>query len=98
MMLRFTTTAQADVVTLAVSGQINAANASEFRRAIAEALDHGTRLVIDLTAVDLLGSAGVSVLYDYVDRQPQLVIRSGSVIARVLTITGLDDYLSVRTA
>jgi hypothetical protein len=48
--------------------------------------------------VDLLGSAGVSVLYDYVDRQPQLVIRSGSVIARVLTIAGLDQYLSVQTA
>ena len=97
MMLRFTTTAQADVVTLAVSGQINASNASEFRRAIAEALDHGTWLVIDLTAVHLLGSAGVSALYDYVDRKPQLVIRAGSVVARVLAIAELDQYLAVQT-
>jgi anti-anti-sigma factor len=96
MTLRFTTTTQGDIVTLAVSGQIDASNATEFSRAIAEAFGHGTRLVIDLTAVDLLVSAGVSVLYDYVDRHPQLVIRAGSIIALVLAITGLDEHLSVQ--
>jgi anti-sigma B factor antagonist len=97
MTLRFTTTTQGEIVTLAVSGPIDASNANDFRRAIAEAFEHGARLVIDLTAVDYLVSAGVSVLYDFVDRHPQLVIRPGGIIARVLTIAGLDEHLSIQT-
>jgi anti-anti-sigma factor len=97
MTLRLTTTVQGEITTLAVSGQIDASNASEFRRAIAGALDQGTRLIIDLTAVDLLLSAGVSVLYDYIDQHPQLVIRADSIVARVLTIVGLDEALSIQT-
>lgn len=96
MTLRFTTTAQGEVITLAISGRIDASTANEFHRAIAEALELGPQLVIDLTAVDLLASAGVAVLYDYVDRNPQLLVRPGSVIATVLTIAGLDEKLPHR--
>jgi anti-sigma B factor antagonist len=96
MTLRFTTTAQGEIVTLAVSGPIDATNAVQFRRAIADALRQGTQLTIDLTAVDLLASPGVGILYDYADHHPQLVIRAGSVVARILAITALDEHLSVR--
>ncbi|HEY3866746.1 MAG TPA: STAS domain-containing protein [Actinocrinis sp.] len=94
MTLRFTTTTLDATIPLAVSGQIDASNAAEFRLAITDALEHGTHLVIDLTAVDFLASAGVSVLYDFVDRDPRLVVRPGSIIGRILTIASLDDYLS----
>lgn len=96
MTLRFSTTVEADVVTLVVAGQIDASSASELRHAIDGAFGRGPRLDIDLTAVDLLLSAGVNVLYDYVDRQPRLVIEADSVVARVLNLVGLDEALTVR--
>lgn len=97
MTLRFTTTVQGEVATLAVSGQIDAATASEFRRAVASASDEAPQLTIDLTAVDYLLSAGVSVLYEFVDQQPQLVIRADGIVAQVLAVAGLDEAFSVRT-
>jgi anti-anti-sigma factor len=55
-----------------------------------------SQLVLDLTGVEYLDSAGVKVLDDHLGRQPELVVSSGAVILRVLAITGLGDLLPVR--
>ena len=95
MTLEVTSTVQDGTVTLAVQGEIDMSNAPEFRRALDDA-PAGGRLVLDLTAVDYLDSAGVKVLYDHLGRRPELVVSSGAVILRVLAITGLGDLLPVR--
>ena len=95
MSLAVTSTVQDGTVTLAVQGEIDMSNAQEFRRALDEAPGAG-RLVLDLTGVDYLDSAGVKVLYDPLGRRPELVVSSGAVILRVLAITGLGDLLPVR--
>ena len=95
MSLAVTSTVRDETVTLAVQGEIDMSSAQEFRRALNDAPD-GSRLVLDLTGVDYLDSAGVKVLYDHLGRRPELVVSSGAVILRVLAITGLGDLLPVR--
>jgi anti-sigma B factor antagonist len=82
-------------IMLAVKGEIDMASAGEFRRSLDDAPDRG-RLVLDLTGVEYLDSAGVKVLYDHLGRHPEVVVNSGAVILRVLAITGLRDLLDVR--
>ena len=90
-----TSSAQAGVVTMAVKGDIDMASAGRFRRSL-DAVPAGSRLVVDLTGVDYLDSAGVKVLYDHLGRDPELIIDPDAVILRVLAITGLRDRLTIR--
>jgi anti-sigma B factor antagonist len=95
MTLEVTSTAHEGAVTLAVKGDIDMASADRFRRALDDA-PAGDRLVVDLTGVGYLDSAGVKVLYDHLDRNPELIIDPDAVILRVLAITGLHDRLNIR--
>ena len=95
MSLEVTRAAQDGTVMLAVKGEIDMASAGELRRALDDTPDQG-RLVLDLTGVEYLDSAGVKVLYDHLGRHPEVVVNSGAVILRVLAITGLRDLLDVR--
>jgi anti-sigma B factor antagonist len=89
-------TATADgAVTLAFKGDIDMSSADRFRRALDEVPAEG-RLIMDLTGVDYLDSAGIKVLYDHLGRDPELIIEPGAVILRVLAITGLRDRLTIR--
>ena len=63
--------------------------------ALASALDDTPgRLVVDLTAVDYLDSAGLSVLFAHVDR---LELIAGPLLVPVLSISGLADLTTVHT-
>ncbi len=95
MSLEVTRSVQDETVTLAVKGEIDMASAAEFRRALDDVAAPG-RLVLDLTGVEYLDSAGVKVLYDHLGQHPEVVINSGAVILRVLEITGLRDLMAVR--
>ena len=95
MTLEVTSTAGEGAVTLAVTGDIDMSSADRFRRALDDA-PTGNRLVVDLTGVGYLDSAGVKVLYDHLDRNPELIIDPDAVILRVLAITGLHDRLNIR--
>ena len=95
MNLEVTQTVRDETVTLAVKGEIDMSSAGEFRRALDDVPAPG-RLVLDLTAVDYLDSAGVKVLYDHLGRQPEVLVTAGAVVLRVLAITGLGDQLAVR--
>lgn len=94
MILEITTTEQDRTVTLAAVGEIDMTSAPALRRALDQAPAEG-RLVVDLSAVRFLDSAGVKVLYDHLDRHPELVVSADAVVLRILDLTGLSDLLTV---
>ena len=94
MILEVTTTEQDGTVTLTVAGEIDMTSAPVLRRALDQAPARG-RLVVDLSAVRFLDSAGVRVLYDHLDRRPELVVSADAVVLRILDLTGLSDLLTV---
>ncbi|MGV9251429.1 STAS domain-containing protein [Streptomyces sp. NPDC003697] len=74
---------------LAVTGEIDMSNI----RSLADALDTTAGpLVLDLTAVEYLDSAGLSVLFAHADR---LQLIATPLLAPVLTISGLADLTTV---
>ncbi|MGC5038222.1 MULTISPECIES: STAS domain-containing protein [unclassified Streptomyces] len=74
---------------LSVSGEIDMSNAS----ALAEALGTGTgRLVVDLTAVEYLDSAGLSVLFAHAERLELIVT---PLLEPVLAVSGLAELATV---
>jgi anti-anti-sigma factor len=74
---------------LTASGEIDMGNAP----ALAAALE-GTaeRLVLDLTDVEYLDSAGIAVLFDHADH---LELVASPLLFPVLTISGLGDIVKV---
>ncbi|WP_030735185.1 STAS domain-containing protein [Streptomyces sp. NRRL S-31] len=74
---------------LTVSGEIDMSNVGS----LADALDGGSGpLVLDLTAVEYLDSAGLNVLFAHVDRL-ELVVTP--LLEPVLTVSGLADLVPV---
>ncbi|MBB0243180.1 STAS domain-containing protein [Streptomyces alkaliphilus] len=76
---------------LAVTGEIDMSNIDTFARALDDVVGH---LVVDLTEVGYLDSAGLSVLFARADRL-ELVI--SPLLEPVLTISGLTDLTTVHT-
>ncbi|MGD9527039.1 SpoIIE family protein phosphatase [Pseudonocardia sp.] len=82
---------------IAVAGPIDIATAPALRRELREASRGGTLpLTVDLTGVSHLASAGVELLYTFVEemqvdgRRVELVAPSGSPAGYALELTGLD--------
>ncbi|MEV5508367.1 STAS domain-containing protein [Streptomyces orinoci] len=74
---------------LTVSGEIDMSNAGS----LAEALRAGSGpLVLDMTAVEYLDSAGLSVLFAHADR---LRLVTTPLLEPVLTVSGLADLVTV---
>ena len=96
MELGVTTTTHADgSATVAVVGEVDTVTAGPFRAAITAAADVHARVLVDLTRTTYLDSAGVKVLYDFVDRGVELELDGAGILVRILTITGLDRELTV---
>ncbi len=96
MILHIASAAASDgTVTLTLEGEIDMTSAPDFRQALDDVPAAG-RLVIDLSGVRFLDSAGVKVLYDHLGRQPEIVLGPDSAIQRVLSLTGLRALLTVR--
>jgi len=74
-------------------GEIDMSNADRFRAALGQAVADGGRLVVDLTRVEYLDSAGVHALFAYT---PGLELIASPLLAPVLAISGLSDVTSVR--
>lgn len=94
-------TAHDGVAVLTVTGAIDLATAPQLRDAVAAAIGTAVRgLVIDLTGVGFLASAGMTVL---VETKQQLgekgfaVVADGPATARPLKLTGLDEPLALRS-
>src|ERR1700761_4171996 len=78
MPVKISNTAAEGTATVVVVGEIDVLSAPELRRAL-DAAPAGDRLVVDLTAVTFLDSAGVRALYDQVDRQPEIFVAPGAI-------------------
>jgi anti-sigma B factor antagonist len=78
-------------------GEIDMSNADTFSDALgqaaSEAASAGGRLVVDLTRVEYLDSAGVHALFAYT---PGLELIASPLLAPVLAISGLSEVTSVR--
>jgi anti-sigma B factor antagonist len=81
-------------VVLTACGEIDMSNAETFAgaltRAVADAA--GARLVIDITAVQYLDSAGLAALFAQADH---IELRTGPLLAPLLEISGLTDLTTV---
>ncbi|MET0424433.1 MAG: STAS domain-containing protein [Actinoplanes sp.] len=82
---------------LTAVGEIDMSNSHTFADALAEAVGAAGegRLVVDLTGVDYLDSAGLAGLFQHADRIDLLV---NPVLNPLLTISGLSELTSVRNA
>ncbi|MGY1452863.1 STAS domain-containing protein [Streptomyces sp. SS8] len=84
---------------LVAEGEIDMSNVGEFRAAVDRAADAGAdgggRLVVDLTAVDYLDSAGLAALFAHADR---LELIAPPLLDPVLTVSGLADLATVHIA
>lgn len=77
---------------LVVTGEIDMNNAAELREALVSQLKAGECLVIDLTGVTYIDSAGISVLFAHVDT---IRVVAGPLLDRVLTVSGLPELTTV---
>lgn len=79
---------------LAATGEIDMSNAETFASALTSAVDAagGGRLVVDLTAVQYLDSAGLAALFAQADH---IEVRTGSLLAPLLEISGLSELTTV---
>jgi len=82
-------------VRLDVCGEIDLATAQQFCMAVAEVTARHPRLIVDLTEVDFLASAGIHALFRYRDQLTAVVVREGSVIARALALSGFSRLVSL---
>jgi anti-sigma B factor antagonist len=80
---------------LSATGEIDMSNAETFAAALSEAVTaDGQALVVDLTAVEYLDSAGLAALFHHADR---IEVVTGPLLAPLLTVSGLADLITVRS-
>ncbi len=79
---------------LTATGEIDMSNADTFASALTSAVTEsgGGRLVVDLTAVQYLDSAGLAALFTQADH---IVVRTGPLLAPLLEISGLAELTTV---
>jgi anti-anti-sigma factor len=86
-----------DIVVASLRGEIDLSNAGEIGEAIGRRLTNDVlALVLDLTAVEYLDSAGIHVIYDLHERlrnrgqEMRIVIPPGAVIAAALRLADVE--------
>ncbi|WP_405150309.1 STAS domain-containing protein [Sphaerisporangium sp. NBC_01403] len=77
---------------LVVRGEIDMSNAGEFDAAITRAANGDAPLLVDLSAVEYLDSAGLTVLFAHASG---IELVANSLLAPVLSISGLADVTTV---
>jgi len=88
------------IVLARIVGEIDMSNSDELRTALAAAMPADARgMVLDMTGVEYLDSAGIRLLYLFGEdvragRQSlEVVIPSTSMVADVLRLAGVTDYV-----
>ncbi|MEV0001894.1 STAS domain-containing protein [Micromonospora sp. NPDC050980] len=80
---------------LTVVGEIDMSNAATFGAALDEAVrPDGEPLVVDLTKVEYLDSAGLAVLFPHAER---IALVASPLLEPLLTISGLAELTTVRS-
>ncbi|WP_199444268.1 anti-sigma factor antagonist [Umezawaea beigongshangensis] len=88
------------VSVVSVGGEIDMVSAPELRSAVRAQLDGSTVLVLDMTRVRFLGSAGLAVLVEALQQSEHRgtafsVVAEDRAVTRPLIATGLGDVFSV---
>jgi anti-sigma B factor antagonist len=84
-----------------IAGEIDLSNATRVRDAIVEATPDVPMVVLDLTAVEYLDSAGIAMLFRLAERlgyhrqELRLVVPPDALIRGVIRLTRLDQVVSV---
>ena len=92
------------VAVVAVSGELDMLTAPQVREAVQSALSQSPAgLIIDLTAVEFLGSAGMQVLMEAHNQTRGTetrfaVVADGPATSRPLKITGITDLIDLYSA
>lgn len=91
---------EGEIAVLTVGGDVDLATVPDFQAAIAEALtQEPTALVVDLSGVDFLASAGLQTLvatHESVSRNARFaVVANGPATSRPIQLTGLDQIFSL---
>ena len=99
--MKITTRLLPGSASLAIAGDIDQTSLERFREAIGQVVDHGTpSIVIDLSAVTYIDSAGVSALYELADRDSDHrtieITGLSTPVRRILDISGFGEQEGVR--
>lgn len=81
-------------VVLAAVGEIDMSNAAQFGTALSDARGEAADgpLVLDLTRVEYLDSAGLAAMFPHVE---SLRLVAGPLLAPLLAVAGLDDITTI---
>lgn len=84
---------------LTAAGEIDLSNIEVFKRALSDT-STGTRepIIIDLSAVKYVDSAGINALFDQADAVDQLRVIVHPLLVRVLTVSGFSKVATVESA
>jgi anti-anti-sigma factor len=69
---------------LKIDGDIDTDTERWFDDAIRAAVGRGPHLIINLTAVEILDSAGVAILFNYLEQIAVVIVNSATITARAL--------------
>ncbi|MEV0073777.1 STAS domain-containing protein [Amycolatopsis sp. NPDC050768] len=97
--LTITTTDHEGTRVLTPVGDLDAATAHVFAKALADAAQLGGPVVADLSRVEFLGCAGIRALFAAHDRAVSFTVVCDGVhgVRRCLDVTGASDTLAVHT-
>ena len=82
---------------LRVAGEIDLSNVERFRQSLSTGAPAGSALIVDLTGISYIDSAGISALFERARRGGlEIVADEDSVVAPLIRITRLDQLAVVR--
>ena len=98
-MLNITKKTNASELTVALTGRLDTTTAPELEKELKASLDGVTTLVIDMTALDYISSAGLRVLLSAqktMNKQGEMkVVHVGETIMEIFEVTGFSDILTI---
>jgi len=98
-MLNIIKNTNASELTVSLTGQLDTTTAPELEKELKASLDGVTTLVIDMTALDYISSAGLRVLLSAqktMNKQGEMkVVHVGETIMEIFEVTGFSDILTI---
>ena len=99
-MLNINKTANADALTVALEGRLDTTTAPELEKELKASLEGVTELVLDMTALDYISSAGLRVLLSAqkaMNKQGEMTVTGVSeTIMEIFEVTGFSDILTIK--
>ena len=98
-MLNITKNTNASELTVSLTGRLDTTTAPELEKELKASLDSVTTLVIDMTALDYISSAGLRVLLSAqktMNKQGEMkVVHVNETIMEIFEVTGFSDILTI---